>query len=106
MLLSRSKYSPVQRENPVLVKEPHWAKYHVVSPPLRVCREKNGLALSPAYQNPDEGIWEQNYLSKALQNMKDSEVPKLKLPSTGDRPQEYEKWITNVSTMMKGLHPE
>ena len=29
--------------------------------------------ISPAYQNPEAGIWEQNYLSKALPQMKDSE---------------------------------
>ena len=34
--------------------------------------------LSLAYQNPEAGIWEQNYLSKALQQMKDSEIAKLR----------------------------
>ena len=38
------------------------------------------VRLSPAYLKPDEGVWDQTYLSKALQNMKDSEVPKLRLP--------------------------
>ena len=38
--------------------------------------------------------------------MKDSEVPKLKLPSTCYRPQEYEKWIMSLTTTLKGLHPE
>ena len=100
-----SKNSPVQRENPVLVKEFPRAKYLADSPPFRMFRE-TGLAPSPAYQNPEERIWEQSYLSKALQNMKDSEIPKLKLLSTSDRPQECEKWLHLISTTMKGLHPE
>ena len=87
------------------MKEFTRAKYPVDSPPPRMFRE-TGLAPSPAYQKPDEGIWEQSYLSKALQNMKDSEVPKLKLLSTSDKPQEYEKWLHLISTTMKGLHPE
>ena len=33
--------------------------------------------LSPAYQTPEEGIWDQSYLSKALQQMKDSEIVNL-----------------------------
>ena len=32
----------------------------------------------PGYSNPDENIWDQAYLSKALQQMKDSEISKLK----------------------------
>ena len=38
--------------------------------------------------------------------MKDSEMTKLKLPSSCYRPLEYEKWIMSVTTTMKGLHPE
>ena len=62
--------------------------------------------LSPAYQTPEDGIWEQTYLSKALQQMKDSEIAKLKFPLNGSKPLEYEKWVTTVTTTMKGLHPE
>ena len=62
--------------------------------------------LSPAYQVPEEGIWNQSYLSKALQQMKDSEVVKLKFPPNSSKPLEYEKWVTLVGTTMKGLHPE
>ena len=60
----------------------------------------------PAYSNADESIWEQAYLSKALQQMKDSEISKLKFTSTSYKPLEYEKWVKTVSTTMKGLHPE
>ena len=61
---------------------------------------------SPAYSEADKNIWEQSYLSKALQQMKDSEMTKLRFSSTSYRPLEYEKWIKTVSTTMKGLHPE
>ena len=33
-------------------------------------------------------------------------MPKLKLLSTSDRPQECEKWIHVISTTMRGLHPK
>ena len=87
------------------MKEFTRAKYPVDSPPPRMFRE-TGLVPSPAYQNPDEGIWEQSIFLRVLQNMKDSEVPKLKLFSTSDKDQEYEKWLHLISTTMKGLHPE
>ena len=61
---------------------------------------------SPNYSEADKTIWEQSYLSKALQQMKDSEIAKLRLSSTSYKPLEYEKWIKTVSTTMKGLHPE
>ena len=61
---------------------------------------------SPAYQTPEEGIWDQSYLSKALQQMRDREVVKLKFPPNSSKPLEYEKWVTLVGTTMKGLHPE
>ena len=60
----------------------------------------------PGYSNADENIWDQAYLSKALQQMKDSEISKLKFTATSYKPLEYEKWIKTVSTTMKGLHPE
>ena len=62
--------------------------------------------LSPANLKPDEGIWDQSYLSKALQTMKDSEIAKLRLSSTCNKPLEYEKWLLNFNTTMQGLHPE
>ena len=61
---------------------------------------------SPAYSEADKNIWEQSYLSKALRQMKDSEMTKLKFSSTSYKPLEYEKWIMTVSATMRGLHPE
>ena len=37
---------------------------------------------SPAYYEADKDIWEQAYLSKVLQQMKDSEIAKLRFSST------------------------
>ena len=53
------------------------AKYPRVSAPSPVEEPK----LSPTYSEPDKAIWEQSYLSKALQQMKDSEMTKLKFSS-------------------------
>ena len=55
------------------------AKYHGATeyPDLyRVPEER----LSPAYLKPEEGIRDQSHLSKGLQQMKDSEISKLRLP--------------------------
>ena len=60
----------------------------------------------PGYSDADESIWDQAYLSKALQQMKDSEISKLRFTPTSYKPLEYEKWIKTVTTTMKGLHPE
>ena len=46
--------------------------------------------LSPAYHHAEAGIWEQNYLSKALQQMKDSEIAKLRFSSGSNRSYELE----------------
>ena len=61
---------------------------------------------SPAYSEADKTIWEQSYVSKVLQQMKDSEMTKLKFSPTSYKPLEYEKWIMTVSTTMRGLPPE
>merc|ERR1712175_9316 len=58
------------------------------------------------YYEADKNIWEQPYLSKVLQQMKDSEIAKLKFTSTSYKSLEYEKWIKTVSATMMGLHPE
>jgi len=54
------------------------AKYPGASAPSPVEEPR----LSPAYSEPDKAIWEQSYLSKALQQMKDSEMTMLKFSST------------------------
>jgi len=102
---SQAKAPPVQTGRTEETVDPATAKSYAEADHLRVNRDSESR-LSPAYLKPDEGIWEQTYLSKALQNMKDSEVPKLRLPPTCYKPQEYEKWIMNLNTTMKGLHPE
>ena len=52
-------------------------KFHGAIEPSDVYRDPN-VRLSPAYLKPDEGIWDQSYLSKALQMMKDSEVASMR----------------------------
>ena len=69
-------------------------------------KPEKAATLSPAYQNPEAGIWEQNYLSKALQQMKDSEIAKLRFLPGGNRPFEFEKWLSLISTTLNGMHPE
>ena len=81
------------------------AKFHGAPEPSRLYRDPT-VRLSPAYLKPDEGIWDQSYLSKALQQMKDSEIAKLRLPPSCYKPLEYEKWVMSLNTTMKGLHPE
>ena len=54
------------------------AKFHGAPGPSRLYRDPI-VRLSPAYLKPDEGNWDQPYLSKVLQQMKDSEIAKLKL---------------------------
>ena len=78
-------------------------KFHGATEPPGLYRNAR---LSPAYLTPDEGIWDQSYLSKALQQMKDSEILKLRFPSNCNKPLEYEKWVMHLGTTMKGLHPE
>ena len=59
---------------------------------------------SPAYDEADKNIWEQAYLSKVLQQMKDSEIAKLRFSSTSYKPLEYEKWIRSI--LESGLHSQ
>ena len=62
--------------------------------------------MSPAYIEVDDATWEQAYLARVLQAMKDSEIPKLKFLPQGNKPLEYEKWVLSWNTTMQGLHPE
>merc|ERR1711989_189329 len=61
---------------------------------------------SPAYQVPEDAVWNQSALSKALQMMKDTEIGKLKFTPGSSKPLEYEKWMTPMGTTMNGHHPE
>ena len=81
------------------------AKFHEAIEPPVMYRDPS-FRLSAAYLKPDEGIWDQSYLSKVLQQMKDSEIAKLKLPPSCNKPLGVEKWIMSLNTTMKGLHPE
>merc|ERR1711989_216315 len=68
--------------------------------------EPKATTLSPAYQVPEGGVWNQSALSKALQVMKDTEIAKLKFTPGCSKPLEYEKWVTLMGTTMNGNHPE
>ena len=62
--------------------------------------------LSLAYVNVDHQTWEQAYLARVLQSMKDSEIPKLKFLPQNNKALEYEKWLLTLNTTMQGLHQE
>ena len=51
-------------------------------------------------------VWQQEYLAKALLQMKETELVKLKFPDRSYRPYEYERWINAVTRTMTALHPE
>ena len=61
---------------------------------------------SPNFMHENEGIWDQNYLAKALLQMKDTEFAKLKFVDGSYRPYEYERWIRAITMNMTALHPE
>ena len=54
----------------------------------------------------NQNIWDQNYLAKALLQMKDAEFVKLKFAEGSYRPYEYERWIRAMTMNMTALHPE
>ena len=58
-----STASYVQVRRPERDQEPNRTKFHEAIGPLDVYRSD---AFSPAYLKPDEGIWEQAYLSKSF----------------------------------------
>ena len=68
------------------------AKYHGAPEPSPMYRDL-GPILSPAYSEPDKGRWDQSYLARVLQQMKDSEMTKLKMPSSCYKPLEYENGL-------------
>ena len=63
-------------------------------------------APSPAFEVPEEGIWNQSYLAKSLQNVKESDFIKLKFPAQVPKPVEFEKWLRQLETTTHALHPE
>ena len=61
---------------------------------------------SPAYQVPEDAIWNQSYLAKALQNMKDTDFAKLNFVPGASKPVEYEKWVGRMDTTTNAHHAE
>ena len=91
-MFCQSKAPQVQPRRPDGESEAARAKDPGVTEPSNVHRDPN-VRLSPAYLKPDEGIWDQSYLSRALQQMKDSEIAKLRLPPSCNKPLEYENGL-------------
>ena len=54
----------------------------------------------------NSGVWDQNYLAKALMTLKETEFQKLKFPDGCYKPYEYEKWIKAVTMSLTAVHPE
>ena len=61
---------------------------------------------SPNFVNKDNSIWDQGYLAKAMLQMKDSDVQKLRFVETWYKPYEYEKWLCGVTRVMVANQPE
>ena len=61
---------------------------------------------SPNFVHESQGIWDQNYLAKALLQIKDTEFVKLKFAMGSYRPYEYGRWIRAITMNMTALHPE
>ena len=61
---------------------------------------------SPAYQVPEDSIWNQSYLAKALQTMKEADFAQLKFASGANKPVEYEKWVVRMDTTTHAQHTE
>ena len=61
---------------------------------------------SPAYQVPEDAVWNQPYLAKALQNMKEQDFAQLKFVPGASKPVEYEKWVGRMDTTTNAQHTE
>jgi len=96
----RRQPSPPQ---PIPSKHPHKASPQV-GPDQHGTHK--GTTPSPAYQIPEEGFWNQSYLAKALQNMKETDFAKLKFLPGCSKPMEYEKWMALMATTTHGHHTE
>ena len=96
----RRQPSPPQ---PIPSKQPHKASPQMG--PDQYASHK-GATPSPAYQVPEEGVWNQSYLAKALQNMKETDFAKLKFLPGSNKPVEYEKWVVLMDTTTHAQHTE
>ena len=106
---SSAKFQPVPTVTPVAAQpdppdEPKAATSAAVQPDPPA--GPKATTPSPAYQVPEDAVWNQSALSKALQMMKDTELGKLKFTPGGSKPLEYEKWMNLMATTMNGHHPE
>ena len=61
---------------------------------------------SPAYEVPEDSVWNQSYLAKALQNMKETDFAKLKFSAQSNKPFEFEKWLVLMETTTHAQHQE
>ena len=88
---------------PMSSKHPHKTSPQVGPDPLGMHK---GTTPSPAYQIPEDSVWNQSYLAKALQNMKETDFAKLKFSPGSNKPVEYEKWIVLMDTTTHAQHTE
>ena len=61
---------------------------------------------SPNFVQEDGKVWDQQYLSKALLQLKESDIAKLRFSETCYKPYEYEKWIRSVTRSLISSHSE
>ena len=54
------------------------------TPPARPAAEPKVTPPSPAYVVPEDSVWNQSYLAKALQNMEDTDFAKLKFTTSSN----------------------
>ena len=76
------------------------------TPPARPAEEPKVAPPSPAYVVPEDSVWNQSYLAKALQNMKDTDFAKLKFTTSSNKPAEFEKWLILMETTTHAQHQE
>ena len=88
---------------PMTSKHPNKASPQVGPDPLGM---QKGTTPSPAYQIPEDSVWNQSYLAKALQNMKETDFAKLRFSPGSSKPVEYEKWVVLMETTTHAQHTE
>ena len=76
------------------------------TPPARPAAEPKVTSPSPAFMVPEDSVWNQSYLAKALQNMKETDFAKLKFTSSANKPAEFEKWLILMETTTHAQHQE
>ena len=61
---------------------------------------------SPAFLDAEDAVWNQSYLAKALLQIKETDMVKLKFTEGSYKPYEYEKWVQALKRLTNGYHPE